>query len=294
MRPQSAPPKKNLLKGIGSLILAAAVDAGAIYFRHDKFSQMIPAIMISLLFWWYGVYMIRSYVKANKAYNDGEYSGMTELERRIMLTKTRKKGKDMFAVCDGIALGYKILMIVVLIVFAFTFPFAITMKLNDYPSINIPYYWGFIIGVVIIIISAFFGLKNDIGYISSKELRKVIREKDYDEVRVNIDFMMATYHDMEKGILAIGQSYYVVFMQKFCDVGDYDDLIRVESYYRKDVNPTDETPRYFVRIITSKMRTSLMCEDKIAAELVLREFEMKGMATRECGDETGKYKKKSR
>ena len=41
-----------------------------------------------------------------------------------------------------------------------------------------------------------------------------IRRKGYDDFYVNNDFMMATYHDLLKGILAIGQSYYVVFMQR--------------------------------------------------------------------------------
>ncbi|MBR2524720.1 MAG: hypothetical protein IKE53_09845 [Clostridiales bacterium] len=45
--------------------------------------------------------------------------------------------------------------------------------------------------------------KYDLAFYTSLHLRMEIRKKGYDEFYVNNDFMMATYHDLLKGILAI-------------------------------------------------------------------------------------------
>ena len=278
--------------GIAYILLAIVMDAGVLYFDHDKTALIISGLVVSLLFWWAGFYHIRSFIIANIERQNDIPEGATELEKRIAQTRERRKGKNMFVICDGVAMAYKIIMIVFLCIFALSFPYVIISEMNKYPAINIPYYWCFIIAIVLLLISVLIGIKSDIAFKSSRDLKAVMRKKGLDEIRVNIDFMMANYHDMHKGLLAIGQSYYVVFTQKFCDVSEIRDIVRVESYSRNNTYPAndDDSTRYFVRIVRSKMTTYLMCADKIAAELVLREFKMKGIETRVCGDETGKPK----
>ena len=118
--------------------------------------------------------------------------------------------------------------------------------------------------------------------ITSEDLKRLIAAHGYDEMRVNNDFMMASYHDMSGGLMAIGLSYFVYFSQNKCYVGEIRNIKAVETYSEtKEQNDTDVT-RYYVRVYEKDNKSrSFMCFDDISAELIAREFSTLGICVSE-------------
>jgi len=257
--------------GIVTLALLGKIE-GAVLIA----SGVLSVFIISL-----GIFAIRyTYINHIKPNRLDEKTGETAAEIREAKIHKRRKGKDIFEVCDNYRKQYFTTMYIVIGIFSILLPFVFILKLNEYENFHIPFWWAFIAAAVIMGISILAAGKTDFAFYTSMNLKFEIRKNGYDEFYVNNDFMMATYHELIKGFLAIGQSYYVVFAQKYCHVGEMNNVIKAEHYAKEFKLNSQKIIKHFVRI-TEKDGTviRLACTDVLAADLMLGEFIKAGIDT---------------
>ena len=247
-------------------------------------TELVGMIALSLFLLAMGIYVIvwtyRNHIKPARADED---TGDTDYEIRASKIHERPRGRDMFEVCDNYRRQYYRTTIIVIALSALILPFMIMLKLNEYGDFNIPVWGAFVISAVIMGIAIAVSSKYDFGFITSKDLKAEISRAGLDPFYVNNDFMMATYHDLKRGLLAIGQSYYVLFMQKSCFVGDMNNIARVEHYTKAyDMNNTKQVLHFIVIIEKDQMTSRFPCRDKIASDLILDEFRRNGIEVGEA------------
>ena len=242
-------------------------------------SELVSMAVLSLVLWAMGIYVIvwtyRNHIKP--ARTDGKTGG-TDYEIRAAKIHERPQGKDMFEVCDNYRRQYFRTTIMLLAAAALILPFLIILKLNDYDNFNIPVWGAVAISAVIMGITVAVSFKYDFGFITGDHLRAEIIKSELDPFYVNNDFMMATYHELKRGLLAIGQSYYVLFMQKSCFVGDMNNISHVEHFTKEyNLNDTKQVIHFIVIVEKDQMSSRFPCKDKIAAELIMDEFRRAGI-----------------
>ena len=202
-----------------------------------------------------------------------------DYRKRLEKIHKRRPGKDIYEVCDNIRRQYYIVMLTAALVVAVALPVTVIGKLREIKS-DISIWWGIIMSVAILAISIFLGRKQDFGFITSLELKLKIRSLGLEPIYVNNDFMMATYHDLVKGLMAIGQSYCVIFSQKNCFILDMNNISKVE-HTSKAFNLNGATAYTHTIHIMEKDSsvTRIPAKDLIAANLILDEFRRHGIAT---------------
>ena len=246
-----------------------------------KNEVLIASIVLSVFLLALGVFAIwktyRNYIEPEQK---DEKTGKTTYEICEAKIHKRRKGRDMFEVCDNYRKQYFTTMYIVIGVFSLLLPFVFILKLNEYESIHIPFWWAFIAAAVIMGISFIAAGKTDFAFYSSMNLKFEIRRNGFDEFYVNNDFMMATYHDLLKGFMAIGQSYYVVFMQKFCRVAEMNNIVIVEHFAKEYKLNSQIVVRHFIRVIErNNVINWFACADELAADLIISEFNRAGIPT---------------
>ena len=211
-----------------------------------------------------------------------ENSGDSSMELRVAETKKRKKGKDMYEIVNAYQLGNLLLSMVLVFVVSLLLSAAVIAKINGYDyGPHIPFYWVFIDALIFSLIGVVLTYKFGI-FITSEDLKRVIEAHGYDEMRVNNDFMMASYHDMLGGLMAIGISYFVYFSHDKCYVGEIRNIKAVETFSETKKQSDTDVTRYYVRVY-EKDNTSrtFMCFDDTSAELIAREFSALGLSVSE-------------
>ena len=259
---------------------AAAVTVLAILGKLQA-EVLVAAIVISAFIAIIVVFaLIRTYKDHIKHSLRDEKTGDSTYELRVEKMKRRRKGRDMFEVCDNFRRQYFTTMYVIIGIFSLLLPFAFILKLNEYERFHIPFWWAFVAAAVIMVISVIAGRKSDFVFYTSMNLKFEIKKNGYDPFYVNTDFMMATYHDLIKGFMAIGQSYYVIFTQKFVRVREMNDVIKVQRYAKEYKLNAQTMTRHFVNVIEKdNVKTSIACADELAAILMLDEFRKQGIET---------------
>ena len=259
---------------------AAAVTVLAILGKLQA-EVLVAAIVISAFIAIIVVFaLIRTYKDHIKHSLRDEKTGDSTYELRVDKMKRRRKGKDMFEVCDNFRRQYFTTMYVIIGIFSLLLPFAFILKLNEYERFHIPFWWAFVAAAVIMVISVIAGRKSDFVFYTSMNLKFEIKKNGYDPFYVNTDFMMATYHDLIKGFMAIGQSYYVIFSQKFVRVREMNDVVKVQRYAREYKINAQTMTRHFVNVIEKdNSKTHIACADELAAVLMLDEFRKQGIET---------------
>ena len=242
---------------------------------------LVAAIVISVFIACIGAFVVfRTYKDHIKPSLRDEKTGDSTYELRVEKMKRRRKGKDMFEVCDNFRRQYFTTMYIVIGIFSLLLPFAFILKLNEYERFHIPFWWAFVAAVVIMVISIIAGKKSDFVFYTSMNLKFEINKNGYDPFYVNTDFMMATYHDLIKGFMAIGQSYYVIFTQKFVRVREMNDVVKVQRYAKEYKLNAQTMTRHFVNVIEKdNSKTHIACADELAAVLILDEFRKQGIET---------------
>ena len=211
-----------------------------------------------------------------------ENSGDSSMELRVAETKKRKKGKDMYEIVNAYQLGNLLLSMVLVFVVSLLLSAAVIAKINGYDyGPHISFYWVFIDALIFSLIGVVLTYKFGI-FITSEDLKRVIEAHGYDEMRVNNDFMMASYHDMLGGLMAIGISYFVYFSHDKCYVGEIRNIKAVETFSETKKQSDTDVTRYYVRVY-EKDNTSrtFMCFDDTSAELIAREFSALGLSVSE-------------
>ena len=242
---------------------------------------LVAAIVISVFIACIGAFVVfRTYKDHIKPSLRDEKTGDSTYELRVEKMKRRRKGKDMFEVCDNFRRQYFTTMYIVIGIFSLLLPFAFILKLNEYERFHIPFWWAFVAAAVIMVISVIAGRKSDFVFYTSMNLKFEIKKNGYDPFYVNTDFMMATYHDLIKGFMAIGQSYYVIFTQKFVRVREINDVVKVQRYAKEYKLNAQTMTRHFVNVIEKdNVKTHIACADELAAVLILDEFRKQGIET---------------
>lgn len=280
--------QKNKRKAYLTMILwiavivldAAAVTVLAILGKLQA-EVLVAAIVISVFIACIGAFVVfRTYKDHIKPSLRDEKTGDSTYELRVEKMKRRRKGRDMFEVCDIFRRQYFTTMYIVIGIFSLLLPFAFILKLNEYERFHIPFWWAFVAAAVIMVISFIAGRKSDFVFYTSMNLKFEIKKNGYDPFYVNTDFMMATYHDLIKGFMAIGQSYYVIFTQKFVRVREMNDVVKVQRYAREYKINAQTMTRHFVNVIEKdNSKTHIACADELAAVLILDEFRKQGIET---------------
>ena len=242
---------------------------------------LVAAIVMSVFIACIGAFVVfRTYKDHIKPSLRDEKTGDSTYELRVEKMKRRRKGKDMFEVCDNFRRQYFTTMYVIIGIFSLLLPFAFILKLNEYERFHIPFWWAFVAAAVIMVISVIAGRKSDFVFYTSMNLKFEIKKNGYDPFYVNTDFMMATYHDLIKGFMAIGQSYYVIFTQKFVRVREMNDVVKVQRYAKEYKLNAQTMTRHFVNVIEKdNVKTYIACADELAAVLMLDEFRKQGIET---------------
>ena len=280
--------KKNNRKTYGTIILWLAlivfdiVSVTVLALLGKLPSEVLmAAIILSVFIDALGVYAIyRTYLDHIKPAMRDEKTGDSTSERREARVHKRRPGKDMFEVCDNYRRQYFMTLYIVIGVFSLLLPFVFILKFNEYEQFHIPVWWAFVAAAVIMAISIFATRKSDLVFYSSLNLKMEIRKRGLDEFYVNTDFMMATYHDLVKGFMAVGQSYYVVFMQKYVRVGEINAIAKVQHYSREYKINAQPIVRHFVSICEKEGTVShFACADELAANMILNEFLKAGIDT---------------
>ena len=186
----------------------------------------------------------------------------------------------MYEIVDAYQLGNLILAMVLFFIVSILLSAAVVAKINGYNhGPHLPYCWVFIGTLIFSLIGVVVTYKVGKFSITSEDLKRVIAAHGYDEMRVNNDFMMASYHDMLGGLMAIGISYFVYFSHDKCYVGEIRNIKAVETFSETKKQSDTDVTRYYVRVY-EKDNTSrtFMCFDDTSAELIAREFSALGIS----------------
>ncbi len=247
-------------------------------FFDSKPEEVIVAIALTVFWGVVGIHITNRFFRyCIKPVNEDEKMVDSVMETRLAKTQKRKKGKDIYEIVDHYRRHYFYEMIGVLILCTFLMMGALILKINEYPNVDIPYYWGIIVSIAIVIISIVVTYKVEFAFTSSNELKEEIKNHGYDETRINADIMLAAYHDLFKGFMAIGLDYYMVILQDCCRVGNIKDITLIENYVETIKYDKTDIIKYFIGIQESNGGVNYFrCGDKIAADLIAREFIMLG------------------
>jgi len=247
-------------------------------------SDLVPYLVVTGFFVLIELFVIyRFYKDCVKPKITLENSGDSSMELRVAETKKRKNGKDMYEIVDAYRLGNLLLSVVLVFVVTLLLSAGVIAKINGYDyGPHIPFYWVFIDALIFSLIGVVLTYKFGKISITSEDLKRVIEAHGYDEMRVNNDFMMASYHDMLGGLMAIGVSYFVYFSHDKCYVGEIRNIKAVETFSETKKQSDTDVTRYYVRVY-EKDNTSrtFMCFDDTSAELIAREFSALGLSVSE-------------
>lgn len=249
-------------------------------------SDLVPYFVITGFFVLFELFVIYWFYKdCVKPKITLEKSGDSSMEWRLAQTKKRKKGRDMYEIVDAYRLGNLLLTIVLVFVVSFLLSSAVVAKINGYDyGPHLPYYWVFIGALLFSLIGVVLTYKFGKVSITSEHLKSVIEAHGYDEMSVNNDFMMASYHDMTGGLMAIGISYFVYYSLDKCYVGEIRNIKVVETYSETKKQSDTDVTRYYVRVYEKDNRSrTFMCFDDTSAELIAREFSALGIGVSDKG-----------
>ena len=221
--------KQRLFLIIVWLIIYPLLAAGTIYMFYTEgikastIGMLIFDVAMSVLTVYIFIDYLKRYSKPAKLGED--YISEKDIKRNSVYG--RKDG-DMYDVLRSyrrknamMNIGASIIVVLICFVVAFISP-------RYYAGIDLPVWASILIAVVIGGLSFAIGGRKDFGFTSIDEVKAEIFKKGYDEMLVNTDFMMGTYHAIGKGVLVIGQSYFVVYCKDFCYVGRISDVKSVE------------------------------------------------------------------
>ena len=262
------------------LILLVGASNAFLFYSEGVTAGNIVILIGSLLLLALAVYvLIRHYRRYTLPSKTGE-EPLSRMDDEKKKTYSRPRGKDMFEICDSYRIRNRNNMLIAIAVMAILLPvmMIVAARQND---INMPVWISVLLGLAILAVSVIIAGKTDMKYKSVLELKFEIKKKGYDPMRVNNDFMMASYHDLFRGLLAIGQSYYVIHCQTLCHVDEINNIKNVEAYtrYLKDKNGKEtDLIRHFVHIsMKDGSYQNLVVANRDSAALIIYDFTKLGL-----------------
>ena len=253
----------------------------------DNLEYTVTAIIMSVVFGIMGIFIIVAfYTICKKPSSNDENSDNPFLEYEIAETKKRKPGRNMYEVVDLYRLSYFRKNVIMIFVCAPLLIILLKLWSSGFMHIKMPLCFYIIMLVVYLIVSSVSTYKHEFVFITSEDLKNEILNKEFDEQSVNDDFMKATYHKMFKGMMAIGSEYYVVFMKKFCHIGDISEILAIETFTEIIISQGDVfIKRPYISIFEDYEDVQpLLCEDENARELIIREFKKFDIDVKDTGE----------
>ena len=256
--------KKRLLLIVVWMIVYPLLIAGTIFIfvTEGVNASSIGMALFDFAMIFVTIFIIMDYRKkyAVPAKFGEEYITNKDLKRNSVYG--RKEG-DMYDVLRSykrkntmMNIGVAIIIVIICFVLAFMSP-------RYYAGIEIPIWAAALIAIAIAGISFAIGGRKDFQFTSVDEVKAELQNKGYDEVRVNSDFMMGTYHAIGRGVL------------DFCYVGRISDIKNVE-YLRKRTTPKGQVVNgSFIRINGNRVIT--LTSDPSSSEYILYEFKKLGL-----------------
>ena len=261
------------------VIFIFIADAGIIYFQgFNTKTILVSASSIVFVLGAVAVYIdyYRKYIKPSK---DGEASMTQTITYRTKEMYNKRGGRDMYEICDGYRKRMRNNGLIIIAVCAFILP--ALMLLGAWQSgLDIPAWVAVVMGLGILIISVVLSWKTDFGFKTVEDLKKAVADSGFDPVRVNEDFMSASYHDLFKGLLAIGLNYYVIHCDNLSCIGDIKSIKSVEAVSKigpSKAEQENKITRHYVIIHENNIVYTLVCKDRMALELIASEFSKDGV-----------------
>ena len=204
-----------------------------------------------------------------------------------------RRGRDMYEICESFRRDHTLRVYAVIVICTLLCSSAVTLQTEEVKP-DAPWWIIFPITAGILVLLLIFGrkaIKEDLGFMTTLHLKKAVAESGEDKIRVESDFMIASYYDLARGLMAIGASYIVIYFKTFCSVILLKDIEQASSLarIRKDVSASasasDKAAAEVRRQIRFNIRGqyyTVTFKDDVETEYAMYELQKRGIPTEEC------------
>ncbi len=204
------------------------------------------------------------------------------LEAHLANMEAIKDHKDMYEACDYVIKAHWKGRIATGITIAVILNILLVIGLVDKKVTSVPIIICAILVVEMLSILCVTAAKLvEPSFIHGNKLRSAIVKQGFDADDVNNDFMHSTINCLEKGIMAVGVTYYIVYTTEEFHIGRIENVTKAEQYslyfrFGKGCHSIF----YYIRL-HEKDNTyrDYKCADKRNADLMLNSFLMKDIKT---------------
>ena len=196
-----------------------------------------------------------------------------------------RRGRDMYEICESFRRTHTMRVYAVIAICTLLASAAIALQLNKVWD-DSPWWIIFPLAAGVMLLLLIFGrkaIKEDLGFMTTLHLKKAIAESGEDRIRVESDFMIASYYDLANGLMAIGASYIIIYSKTFCSVILLSDIEQASSLAR--LIESGSTTREIRRQIRFNIRGryyTVTFKDDVETEYAMYELQKRGIPTEEC------------
>ena len=204
------------------------------------------------------------------------------LEAHIARMDKPRKGKDMYEVCDNVVKENNKARIITAAVLSFLMLLFVVGEIIDNKVQSIPLIICIILVTVIVIVLAMLvSIHFDYGFTPAFKLKSAIIKQGFDPDEVNNDFMHATYHDLNLGLMAVGNTYVVVYSSQEFRIIVLENIIKADLHsVRVNSYRAGSITRYYIWLHEKdETHSGYRCADKLTAELLLNRFLIENIPT---------------
>lgn len=203
------------------------------------------------------------------------------LEAHLANMEAIKNHKDMYEACDYLIKDRWKGRIITAVLMAVGLNVLMVIGLVDNKVTSIPIIICAILVVEMLstlIVTA--AILVEPSFIHGNKLKSAIIKQGFDADDVNNDFMHSTINRLEKGIMAVGGTYCIVYTSEEFRIVQLENIIKAEQYSFHYHMRYVHTIHYYIRL-REKDNTyrDYKCADKLNADLMLNSFLTKDIKT---------------
>ena len=205
-----------------------------------------------------------------------------KLEAHMARMNLLDKGSDIYEVCEEVRKEYRKARIVFAVFIALGLNALFVMGLIDNVVTSIPLIiCAFLISGTISMIILAAAILVEYGFIPGNKFKDAIIKQGYDADDVNNDFMRSTIHDIDMGIIAVGETYYLVYTSKEFRVGKLENITKVDHFsIYSHLSRGNNTIRHYIRLHErDNSHRDYKCNDGLNADLLLNRFLIENIKT---------------
>ena len=138
-----------------------------------------------------------------------------------------------------------------------------------------------LVTVIVIVLAMLVSIHFDYGFTPAFKLKSAIIKQGFDPDEVNNDFMHATYHDLNLGLMAVGNTYVVVYSSQEFRIIVLENIIKADLHsVRVNSYRAGSITRYYIWLHEKdENHRGYRCADKLTAELLLNRFLIENIPT---------------